>query len=392
MELRFSIENDNLTLSDDAGQFNIPLFSINPLHLFCELPPQQVIDSFLKNINRYGEVVKYTYGLTTLLDVIAISSLVYRKLTCEKYRNLRALEIGSWFGCSTVFTALALRTFSDDNILFCMDTWKGTENEGNAHEIANYENALEHFRAVMRFMGVSEQVKPIVCDSILGMEALRDNYYDIIFIDAAHNYKNVRADILNAIRLIRPGGLIMGHDCTCKMSQLPGDIKTGIASMDDPVSVRDYTVGVIKALHDIFGENYEHFAPSLVWYKTITKEDKKRILSSNLSDQRKMIIDMSNSVMKVLNTMNCDKLNCENLELLNDIIQTIDRISSFFKSNFTNLQDREVKSTTMLLKDYIVNIVNAIQNSSSNVAKKYFKKAISLQRKLHMMIKKEFDF
>lgn len=390
MKLIFNIENDHLTLIDEAGQSKIPLFSIDPADLSCELPPKQLIDSFLNNITKYDAVLKYTYGLTAILDIIAISSLLFRTLSRAKYK-IRALEIGSRFGCATVFIALGLKAFSEDNILFCMDTWKGTENGGDAHEIANYINALEHFRSVMHFMGVSEQVKPIICDSALGMEALRDNYYDIIFIDAAHNYKNILADILNAIRIVRPGGLIMGHGCTCKMSQLPDDIKNSMASMDDPISFGGYSVGVAKALHDTFGDDYEHFAPSLVWYKTISTEDKKRLISLELFVKEKKIVDMSYSVMEAIAAMNHDSLRRKDLRLLYDALRFIDCISAYLNNNFHNLKNREVKSATMLLKNYIVHVLNAIQNPCPGVAEKYFKKAVSLQTEWYIKMRQEFD-
>ena len=40
-----------------------------------------------------------------------------------------------------------------------------------------------------------------------------DQYFDCIFIDGLHEYKQVRKDILNSIKYLNEGGIILLHDC-----------------------------------------------------------------------------------------------------------------------------------------------------------------------------------
>ena len=40
-----------------------------------------------------------------------------------------------------------------------------------------------------------------------------DQYFDCIFIDGLHEYKQVRKDILNSIKYLNQGGIILLHDC-----------------------------------------------------------------------------------------------------------------------------------------------------------------------------------
>ena len=39
------------------------------------------------------------------------------------------------------------------------------------------------------------------------------DYFDCIFIDGLHEYKQVRKDILNSLRFLNQGGIILLHDC-----------------------------------------------------------------------------------------------------------------------------------------------------------------------------------
>ena len=40
-----------------------------------------------------------------------------------------------------------------------------------------------------------------------------NDYFDCIFIDGLHEYKQVRKDILNSLKFLNQGGLILLHDC-----------------------------------------------------------------------------------------------------------------------------------------------------------------------------------
>ena len=40
-----------------------------------------------------------------------------------------------------------------------------------------------------------------------------DKYFDCVFIDGLHEYKQVQKDIINSLRFLNDGGIILLHDC-----------------------------------------------------------------------------------------------------------------------------------------------------------------------------------
>jgi SAM-dependent methyltransferase len=159
------------------------------------------------NLNRermegYGEYlvdgyrVNYLFGLDDL---------------CRKYvkKNFKVLELGVNNGISTeVFCRYS-------NSVVAVDFQK-TENIERI--LSENKNLTFH---QMRF---SEFYKENTLD------------FDLIYIDGSHEYRDVKEDIQNSLRIIRSGGIISGHDYN---STCPGVIMAvnemfkGIEVFDD---------------------------------------------------------------------------------------------------------------------------------------------------------------
>ena len=104
------------------------------------------------------------------------------------------VEIGSWQGRSA-------RALADHcpGIVFCVDTW------GNGGE-ANFDENLADLLGSKVF-----KVK-MPSQRAAGVFALAHFEFDLIFIDASHDYEDIKRDILAWRPLLRPGGLFCGHD------------------------------------------------------------------------------------------------------------------------------------------------------------------------------------
>ena len=130
------------------------------------------------------------------------------------------------------------------------------------------------------------------------MFKINDKKYDIIFIDGYHEQMQVGRDIINALRHLNPGGVIVVHDCLPpikEMQEMPrmsggwnGDVwkaipKLALQNITYNVVTTDYGVGIIpyherwKELQDITEEsslNWENFVTNwIVLMNAITEEE-----------------------------------------------------------------------------------------------------------------------
>lgn len=128
------------------------------------------------------------------------------------------VEIGSWKGRST--KALALAT---DGIVVAVDHWLGSEGErATSYKEAADRGQLGMLAVFMTNLNVeleAGKVLPIVGKSsdILGdvrtvLLARGIQRIDMLFIDGDHSYASVKSDIETYVPLVKPGGLICGHD------------------------------------------------------------------------------------------------------------------------------------------------------------------------------------
>jgi len=73
---------------------------------------------------------------------------------------------------------------------------------------------------------------------------VNEKYFDLVFVDAEHDYESVKRDILTWAPLVKENGIMCGHDYASRER------------------------GVIKAVNEIYGEdNIEVIHPGSVWAK-----------------------------------------------------------------------------------------------------------------------------
>lgn len=96
------------------------------------------------------------------------------------------------------------------SLLYLIDRW--TLNSQDDWPIGyDWERVLGEAKSQFRN---GEDVEFVVSDSVAWMRTMPDDSLDWIYIDADHDYTSVIAEIHEARRIIKPGGIIAGHDYT----------------------------------------------------------------------------------------------------------------------------------------------------------------------------------
>lgn len=118
------------------------------------------------------------------------------------------IEIGSWKGKSTIWLALGARASGTPTQIAAVDPHTGSEEHQRAGELVW---TFDEFRENIRRAGVSDRVVPIVQASV---EAAADfeGPVELLWVDGAHDYESVKADVAAWAPKLIEGGVIAFHD------------------------------------------------------------------------------------------------------------------------------------------------------------------------------------
>ena len=147
-----------------------------------------------------------------------------------------------------VFLGRSLRFMGErrpDVRLVAIDPWEDGESQGytGPGEWADFVRAHGGlYNAVREMMW---RYSPDVADRMVILRGTTADYMgplaDLVFVDGAHDYASVRADIDRMLPWVRAGGIIAGHDYNSEWD----------AVRDGP---DDGRAGVIKATRETFGD------------------------------------------------------------------------------------------------------------------------------------------
>lgn len=116
----------------------------------------------------------------------------------------RIVELGSLYGASS----RAMLDNSDAR-LWCIDSWRGSDTKPKRGCVST-EDDFQSF--LNNIQDVRDRVVALKMFTRGAVGLLPEGSFDLVFIDADHSYEAVRFDILNFAPLVRPGGILCGHD------------------------------------------------------------------------------------------------------------------------------------------------------------------------------------
>lgn len=120
------------------------------------------------------------------------------------------VELGVYHGRSTLFMAESLWAAGNhDARVYAVDTWGRNGPTKWNWTSSDYDTFVGHLNATGD-AGLLVDVCPF--DSGEFAEKFADSQCDLVFLDASHEYEDVRRDIQAWLPKVKPGGMLAGHD------------------------------------------------------------------------------------------------------------------------------------------------------------------------------------
>lgn len=142
---------------------------------------------------------------------------LYKSMVQKFPSGSRFVEIGSWKGKSSSFMAVELANSNKNIEFYCVDTWEGSVEH---KDIDNID--LLYYQFTLNMKPVEKYYKSIRASSLEAASLFSDKSLDFVFIDASHEYEDVKKDIQTWLPKIKKGGVLAGHDYYLGYDYFPG--------------------------------------------------------------------------------------------------------------------------------------------------------------------------
>jgi predicted O-methyltransferase YrrM len=150
----------------------------------------------------------------------------YKQLYTDTVRKYPSgstfVEIGSWKGKSSAFMATEIANSQKNIDFYCVDTWEGsTELKRDVYVPNNlYDIFIDNMKPLEKYY------QSLRTTSLEAANLFIDNSLDFIFIDASHEYNDVKKDLQAWLPKLKQQGTLAGHDYDIEL--FPGVIKAVI--------------------------------------------------------------------------------------------------------------------------------------------------------------------
>jgi predicted O-methyltransferase YrrM len=136
----------------------------------------------------------------------------YTKMVQKFESGSKFVEVGTWMGQSVAYLAVEIINSNKNIELFCVDTWLGSEEHHTFNQHKELVDGTLYETFLKNIEPIKNHIKPIRSTSVEAAKLFEDKSLDFIFIDAAHDYENVKADLKAWFPKLKSNGVIAGHD------------------------------------------------------------------------------------------------------------------------------------------------------------------------------------
>jgi hypothetical protein len=134
-------------------------------------------------------------------------SNLYKTIVEKFSSNSKFVEVGSWKGKSSAFMAVEIANSNKDIDFYCVDTWEGgPDHQGRDDLHTLYDTFTDNMKSL------KDYYIPMRMTSLNAAKQFEDNSLDFVFIDASHEYQDVKNDIIAWLPKVKQGGVLAGHD------------------------------------------------------------------------------------------------------------------------------------------------------------------------------------
>jgi hypothetical protein len=148
--------------------------------------------------------MEHFYHLTEGEDWFTYPTL-YAQIVKIAPNKAHFVEVGVWKGRSAAFLAVEIINSGKKITLDLVDTWQGSE-EHLPLQYDLFEVFKKNIEPVLPYVNIKR------IDSLSAASTYEDKSLDFVFIDAAHDYESVKADIQAWLPKVKLGGYLAGHD------------------------------------------------------------------------------------------------------------------------------------------------------------------------------------
>jgi predicted O-methyltransferase YrrM len=138
----------------------------------------------------------------------------------SQLKPTKIIEVGSLYGASAIHMANLTKALGLDAEILCIDTFLGAPEyweEATMPQLklrSGFPRFYEQFMVNVLKSGLQDVITPFPLVSTLAAQVLSSQKIqaDLIYIDAAHTYREALADIRAFWPLVRQGGVMFGDD------------------------------------------------------------------------------------------------------------------------------------------------------------------------------------